>query len=94
MICGHISNLARVAGARCVPFSLRLASCRWTHAASLPEHLQLAVNNAANDVHFTSPIPTPAAGTVVLRPYQEECVKICLDALASGENRIGVCLPT
>ncbi|KAF8905532.1 P-loop containing nucleoside triphosphate hydrolase protein [Gymnopilus junonius] len=31
---------------------------------------------------------------VVLRPYQEHCLRACTDALASGSTRIGVSLPT
>lgn len=34
------------------------------------------------------------AHTFQLRPYQEECVQACTTALASGEQRIGVSLPT
>lgn len=32
--------------------------------------------------------------SVVLRPYQNECIQSCLDALASGSTRVGVSLPT
>lgn len=43
--------------------------------------------------------PTPAAppapaSSVVLRPYQAECVETCLEALRRGVNRIGVSSPT
>lgn len=31
---------------------------------------------------------------VVLRSYQEHCLRVCTDALASGATRIGVSLPT
>ena len=34
------------------------------------------------------------AEPVVLRPYQEDCLDSCLDALAAGSTRIGVSLPT
>ena len=34
------------------------------------------------------------AHTFQLRPYQEECVQACTTALAAGEQRIGVSLPT
>ncbi|KAF8640629.1 hypothetical protein AX17_000289 [Amanita inopinata Kibby_2008] len=32
--------------------------------------------------------------TVVLRPYQNQCLDTCIDTLASGVTRIGVSLPT
>lgn len=35
-----------------------------------------------------------ASSTFKLRPYQEECVQACLDALAGGLGRIGVSSPT
>jgi len=31
---------------------------------------------------------------LILRPYQEVCLKACLDAHSSGASRIGVSLPT
>ncbi|KXN90077.1 Putative mitochondrial ATP-dependent helicase irc3 [Leucoagaricus sp. SymC.cos] len=31
---------------------------------------------------------------LLLRPYQNDCIQSCLDALASGSTRIGVSLPT
>ena len=31
---------------------------------------------------------------IVLRPYQEHCLKSCLEALQNGVSRIGVSLPT
>jgi ATP-dependent helicase IRC3 len=31
---------------------------------------------------------------VVLRPYQEQALQACTDALAEGKSRIGVSLPT
>jgi ATP-dependent helicase IRC3 len=34
------------------------------------------------------------ASTLTLRPYQENCLKACLDAHSSGASRIGVSLPT
>ncbi|KAF5374878.1 hypothetical protein D9758_000323 [Tetrapyrgos nigripes] len=35
-----------------------------------------------------------AAQPILLRPYQEQCLSICEDALKSGSSRIGVSLPT
>ena len=35
-----------------------------------------------------------SAVATVLRPYQEQCLHACLEALASGVSRIGVSLPT
>lgn len=37
---------------------------------------------------------THTAPPIVLRPYQEECIKECLDWLDQGATRIGVSLPT
>ncbi|TEB35208.1 P-loop containing nucleoside triphosphate hydrolase protein [Coprinellus micaceus] len=37
---------------------------------------------------------THTATSVVLRPYQEECINECLDWLDQGATRIGVSLPT
>ncbi len=37
---------------------------------------------------------TTAAGNLRLRPYQEECVQECLQALQAGYTRIGVSSPT
>ena len=34
------------------------------------------------------------ASPLTLRPYQEICLKACLDAHSSGASRIGVSLPT
>lgn len=31
---------------------------------------------------------------IVLRPYQEECIQSCMEALATGHSRIGVSSPT
>lgn len=36
----------------------------------------------------------PSRPKVILRPYQEQCVEACLDALRLGHSRIGVSLPT
>ncbi|KAH8914380.1 hypothetical protein BT69DRAFT_1084722 [Atractiella rhizophila] len=35
-----------------------------------------------------------AGGDVQLRPYQEECVEECLEAMRNGVTRIGVSCPT
>jgi ATP-dependent helicase IRC3 len=34
------------------------------------------------------------ATTILLRPYQEQCLDACIDALDGGSTRIGVSLPT
>lgn len=34
------------------------------------------------------------SSAVILRPYQEQCLDACTDALATGASRIGVSLPT
>lgn len=36
----------------------------------------------------------PSFTSVVLRPYQEQCLDACAQALQSGASRIGVSLPT
>jgi ATP-dependent helicase IRC3 len=38
--------------------------------------------------------PLYQASPLTLRPYQENCLKACLDAHNSGASRIGVSLPT
>ncbi|TRM60209.1 P-loop containing nucleoside triphosphate hydrolase protein [Schizophyllum amplum] len=35
-----------------------------------------------------------SAAVVALRPYQEECLRACTDALSAGQTRIGISLPT
>jgi ATP-dependent helicase IRC3 len=37
---------------------------------------------------------TAAPAPIVFRPYQEHCLKACLEALQNGVSRIGVSLPT
>lgn len=45
------------------------------------------------DTAAAAPPPAPAS-SVVLRPYQAECVETCLAALRRGVSRIGVSSPT
>lgn len=44
--------------------------------------------------HIVSRCLTQNHKTLVLRPYQEECVSTCLSALHAGKTRIGVSSPT
>lgn len=37
---------------------------------------------------------TNATDSIVLRPYQEDCIQECLDWLDQGATRLGVSLPT
>ncbi|KAI9512926.1 P-loop containing nucleoside triphosphate hydrolase protein [Russula earlei] len=43
---------------------------------------------------LTLQLQPPQASPLILRPYQEICLKACLDAHSSGASRIGVSLPT
>jgi len=43
---------------------------------------------------FTSQPQLHSVSPFILRPYQEICLKACLDAHTSGASRIGVSLPT
>jgi len=54
--------------------------CRWASISSLFRH------SAVRESSSLAPI--------VLRPYQEQCLNACLDALESGSTRLGVSLPT
>ena len=56
--------------------------CSWTGSAAL---LRLLGHRRSS---------TLAVQPVVLRPYQEQCLGACLDALESGLTRLGVSLPT
>lgn len=35
-----------------------------------------------------------SATSILLRPYQQDCLQACLDAIKGGLNRIGASLPT
>jgi hypothetical protein len=52
---------------------------------------RLSASAVASHSRYASVSVPPA---VTLRPYQQECVDACLDALSSGKHRIGVSLPT
>lgn len=56
--------------------------CRWTGSAAL---LQLLGCRKSSSL---------ALPPVVLRPYQEQCLDACVDALEAGLTRLGVSLPT
>jgi ATP-dependent helicase IRC3 len=43
---------------------------------------------------FTTQASLRQSSQLALRPYQENCLKACLDAHSSGASRIGVSLPT
>jgi ATP-dependent helicase IRC3 len=43
---------------------------------------------------FTTQASLRQASQLSLRPYQEHCLKACLDAHCSGASRIGVSMPT
>jgi len=43
---------------------------------------------------FTTQPQPHQVSPLILRPYQEVCLKACLDAHSSGTSRIGVSLPT
>lgn len=54
-------------------------------------HWRLSASAVALHLRYASVAAPPV---VTLRPYQQECVDACLDALSSGKHRIGVSLPT
>ena len=43
---------------------------------------------------LTNQTQLPQFSPFILRPYQEVCLKACLDAHSSGASRVGVSLPT
>jgi ATP-dependent helicase IRC3 len=43
---------------------------------------------------FTTQVSLRQSSQLSLRPYQEHCLKACLDAHSSGASRIGVSMPT
>lgn len=51
--------------------------------------MQCARHIARRLRHFSTSVPD-----VILRPYQEQCLLACTEALESGASRIGVSLPT
>lgn len=50
--------------------------------------------DVANSSSSSSQTTAPSSSSVVLRPYQEQAVQECLDAIATGTTRIGVSSPT
>jgi len=56
--------------------------CSWTASAAL---LHLLGRRKSSSL---------AVPQIVLRPYQEQCLGACLDALETGHTRLGVSLPT
>lgn len=43
---------------------------------------------------YTRLTHTNTSSSIVLRPYQEDCIRECLDWLDQGATRLGVSLPT
>lgn len=43
---------------------------------------------------YSSSSAVLTGSSIVLRPYQEQCLDACLDALRQGHSRLGVSLPT
>ncbi|KAH6917519.1 DEAD box family helicase [Coprinopsis sp. MPI-PUGE-AT-0042] len=53
-------------------------------------HVRCSSRRSSHHLRFLS----TAAAPIVFRPYQEHCLKACLEALQNGVSRIGVSLPT
>ena len=55
---------------------------------------RLPVQNATSRLPFLRQSHSGVSSAVTLRPYQEECVSACLNALSMGVSRMGVSMPT
>jgi ATP-dependent helicase IRC3 len=58
----------------------------WSAATKRPQVIQFSRLFTTQRQHNVSPL--------ILRPYQEICLRACLDAHSIGVSRIGVSLPT